>query len=202
MPPEDEIRAWTCQVDDLTYTCSTDPRLIQLDAVNAAFSSDMVYWAKPLAPKALKRCIEMSLCFGLYVQEGGEQAKVEDAASLPGPTSNQKMIGLSRLITDYVTFGYLTDVYILGAHQGKGLGRWMMGCVDEVLASWPSLRRCMLFTRDASAVRLYAETLGMTDVRETPSASLFLLERHAALVQGRAYKARQRGEAEGLEDGR
>ncbi|GAB1315868.1 hypothetical protein MFIFM68171_06078 [Madurella fahalii] len=202
MPPEDELRVWTRQVDKLTYTCSTDPRLIQLGAVNAAFSSDMVYWAKPLAPEALKRCIEQSLCFGLYVQEEGEQTHVDDAASLTNPTPTQKMVGLARLVTDYVTFGYLTDVYILDAHQGKGLGRWMMGCLDEVLASWPSLRRCVLFTRDAAAVRLYAETLGMADVRETPSAGLFLLERHAAMVQGRAYKARGRGETERDEGGR
>jgi ribosomal protein S18 acetylase RimI-like enzyme len=98
------------------------------------------------------------------------------------------MVGLARLVTDYVTFGYLTDVYVLAEHQGKGLGRWMMECLDEVLASWPKLRRCLLFTRDESAVKLYRETLGMSDVSETPSAKLFLLERHAAMVQGRAYK--------------
>lgn len=108
------------------------------------------------------------------------------------------MVGLARLVTDYVTFGYLTDVYVLGAHQGRGLGRWMMGCLDEVLASWPGLRRCVLYTRGEGAARLYGETLGMRPVAETPSASLIFLERHAALVRGRAYKPRD----EGGDDGR
>lgn len=77
------------------------------------------------------------------------------------------MIGFARLITDYTTFGYLTDVYVLAAHQGRGLGKWMMRCLDEVLNLWPHLRRCVLFTSGAGAVRMYRETLGAKDVAET-----------------------------------
>lgn len=71
------------------------------------------------------------------------------------------MIGFARLVTDYVSFAYLTDVYILPEHQGKGLGKWMMECLDEVLKSWPGLRRTMLLTSDPNAVRLYEKMLGM-----------------------------------------
>jgi GNAT superfamily N-acetyltransferase len=74
------------------------------------------------------------------------------------------MIGFARVITDYVTFAYLTDVYVLKGFQGKGLGRWMMRCVDETLMGWPELRRCVLFTKGASNVRLYEEVMGMADV--------------------------------------
>jgi len=80
--------------------------------------------------------------------------------------AERPMIGFARLITDYVTFGYLTDVYVLQEYQGKGLGKWLMTCLREVLDSWENLRRCVLFTGDASAVRLYETTLGMYDVRE------------------------------------
>ncbi len=52
-----------------------------------------------------------------------------------------KQIGLARLITDYVTVAYLTDVYVLKEYQGKGLGTWLLGAVDEVLRSWRGLRR-------------------------------------------------------------
>lgn len=76
------------------------------------------------------------------------------------------MVGFARLVTDYVTFGYLTDVYVLPAHQERGLGRWVMVCLNEVLESWPALRRCVLFTADPHAVRLYEQTLGMEDLRE------------------------------------
>jgi len=79
---------------------------------------------------------------------------------------SKKMIAFARIITDYTTFAYLTDVYVLEMHQGRGLGRWMMECLDEVLKGWPHLRRCVLFTRGAHNVRLYETTLGMADVRE------------------------------------
>jgi phage terminase large subunit-like protein len=76
MIPDNELRTWTRQLGDVTYTISTDPSQIQLDALHDAFASDMLYWAKPLSPEALKLCMEQSLCFGLYVQErprqGGE----------------------------------------------------------------------------------------------------------------------------------
>ena len=57
-----------------------------------------------------------------------------------------KQIGLARLITDYVTIAYLTDVYVLEEHQGKGLGTWLLGAVDEVLRSWKGLRRVALMS--------------------------------------------------------
>lgn len=93
------------------------------------------------------------------------------------------MIGFGRLVTDHVTFGYLTDVYVLSAHQGRGLARWMMGCVGEMLDGWPELRRCLLLTRDAAAVRLYRDTIGARDVRETSTSKLFICERPGTTVK-------------------
>jgi hypothetical protein len=81
--PTNEYRTWTRQLpeDEQTYTISTDPSLIQLDALNAAFHSDMVYWANPMSPEALKLCIEQSLCFGLYVQDG--ESVLREGGSVP-----------------------------------------------------------------------------------------------------------------------
>ncbi len=77
-PPPHEIRHWTRHVPSsngtdpsTTYTISTDPSLIDLAAVNAAFSSDMLYWAKSTPPETIKLFIEQSLCFGLYVHREG-----------------------------------------------------------------------------------------------------------------------------------
>jgi GNAT superfamily N-acetyltransferase len=92
------------------------------------------------------------------------------------------MIGFARLVTDYVTFGYLTDVYVLTAHQGKGLARWMMECLDEVLAAWPHLRRCVLFTGTKGAARLYRETIGALDLSETSTGKLIVMERPGRTV--------------------
>lgn len=87
------------------------------------------------------------------------------------------MIGFARVITDYVTFGYLTDVFVLAEHQGRGLGRWLLECLNEVLESWPELRGFILLASDPHAIKLYAETLGTKDMRDGDSKSLFVLEK-------------------------
>jgi N-acetylglutamate synthase-like GNAT family acetyltransferase len=61
-------------------------------------------------------------------------------------SSNPQQIGLARLITDEVTFAYLTDVYILQQYQEKGLGSFLINCVNESLSSWPELRGAFLIT--------------------------------------------------------
>jgi len=48
------------------YLISTSPSLIQPAAVNAAFESDMMYWARAMDEALLKTMLEKSLCFGLY----------------------------------------------------------------------------------------------------------------------------------------
>ncbi|KAK0641020.1 hypothetical protein B0T16DRAFT_206142 [Cercophora newfieldiana] len=155
MPAEEnmETRTWTREVNGATYTCSTATTLIQLDALNDAFASDMLWWAKAQPADTLAKTVRNSLCFGIYTSNNDGSA-------------GTKMVAFARLITDYVTFGYLTDVYVLREFQGKGLGKWMMTCLKEVLDGWETLRRCVLFTGDAEAVRLYETTLGMKDVRE------------------------------------
>jgi GNAT superfamily N-acetyltransferase len=51
-------------------------------------------------------------------------------------------------VTDYATFGWIADVFILEAHRGKGLSKWVM----EMILGHPVLqgmRRLLLATRDA-----------------------------------------------------
>lgn len=45
---------------------STSPDLIQPEAVNAAFESDAVYWARGMESESLKKMLGKSLCFGIY----------------------------------------------------------------------------------------------------------------------------------------
>jgi GNAT superfamily N-acetyltransferase len=64
----------------------------------------------------------------------------------PGGPAAQ--VGFARVITDFATFGYLGDVYVLEAYRGRGLSRWLM----EVITAHPDLqgfRRWVLLTRDA-----------------------------------------------------
>ena len=78
--------------------------------------------------ETVERDLRNSLCFGLYHR--GAQ------------------VGLARVISDYATFAYLCDVYILEDYRGKGLGKWLM---DYVMRhpQLQNLRRFSLATRDA-----------------------------------------------------
>jgi GNAT superfamily N-acetyltransferase len=122
------------------YTISTDPSRLDVDVIHSFLRT--AYWAGEHLPREIvERSIENSLCFGVYV----------DGAQAPSPAQ----VGFARAITDYATFAYVADVFILPEHRGKKLGVWLMECV----ASHPrlqNLRRWMLGTRDAHT--LYEKT--------------------------------------------
>jgi len=88
----------------------------------------------------VRRSIENSLCFGLYDPAGVQ-------------------VGFARVITDCATFGWLCDLFILDAHKGKGLGKWLV----QTIVSFPDLRalkRIQLATCDAH--ELYSRYGGFT----------------------------------------
>ncbi|OBT66940.1 hypothetical protein VE03_04170 [Pseudogymnoascus sp. 23342-1-I1] len=155
---------WYCG----NYMISTSPQLIQPEAVNAAFESDAVYWAKGMEPEYLKKMLSKSLCFGVY-------ALPESSSELAG-RSDPSQIGFARVITDEVTFAYLTDVYVLEEHQGKGLGSWLMECVDEEFASWPHLRRVMLMANLKEGEAFYAK-MGMSQFKQGENGFAILNKR-------------------------
>lgn len=86
------------------------------------------------------------------------------------------MIGLARIVTDYVTFAYLTDVFIVEEFQRRGLASWMMRALKQLVDGWPNLRGLMLMTHDQAAARMYQRTLGAVDFDKGPSAGLVMLE--------------------------
>jgi GNAT superfamily N-acetyltransferase len=108
------------------YTISTDPARLDFDVIYG-FLVDS-YWAKGRTRERVTQSVEHSIPFGLY-----------HATAL---------IGFARVITDYVTLALLADVFVLEAHRGKGLGRWLV----EMATTLPELsrvRRWILGTRDA-----------------------------------------------------
>lgn len=116
-----------------TYVVSTDPRRIDLDVVHGFLSTS--YWAAGIPIEIVRRALEHSLAFGLY--------------------AGDRQIGLARVITDYTTFAYVADVFVLDEFRGQGLGKWLMECVVAHPAL-QGLRRWMLATRDAHG--LYRHT--------------------------------------------
>ncbi|KAJ5860541.1 Acyl-CoA N-acyltransferase [Penicillium soppii] len=135
------------------YIISTDASQISPITLNTWFASEEVYWAKPMPEAAMRATLQNSLCFGLYDQTPNPKGT---------PTQNSILIGFARCITDTTTFVYLTDVFILPEHQGKGLGTWLIACVQEVIESMPYLRRSMLITSGwKRSVPFYEKLLGM-----------------------------------------
>jgi GNAT superfamily N-acetyltransferase len=111
---------------------STDPERLDRDLIHR-FLSESSYWASGIPRDIVERSIDNSLCFGAY--------------------DGRVQVGFSRIITDYATFAYLADVFVLPSHRGQGIGRQLM----QAVKSHPDLqrvRRWLLVTRDAHA--LYA----------------------------------------------
>lgn len=62
MPNQMPTKQW--YKDD--YLISTDRSLLQLDAINDAFDSELLWWAKRVDEGVLRRMIDNSLCLGVY----------------------------------------------------------------------------------------------------------------------------------------
>jgi GNAT superfamily N-acetyltransferase len=51
-------------------------------------------------------------------------------------------------VTDYATFAWLADVFVVPEHRGAGLGKWLIETITSV-KELQGLRRWLLATRDA-----------------------------------------------------
>ena len=108
------------------YTISTDKSKLDLDFIHGYLSRS--YWAEDIPKEIVAKAIVNSLCFGVY--------------------NSQKQIGFARVVSDYATFAYLADVFIIEEERGKGLSKWLM----ESILKHPELqglRNFSLLTRDA-----------------------------------------------------
>ena len=109
------------------FSISTDPKQLDITVIHKYLSTDS-YWAQGRTVDTIKRSIENSLNFGLY--------------------KSKQQIGFARVVTDYATFAWLADVFVLDTYRGRGLGKWLV----EVILSHPDLqrfRRWVLATKDA-----------------------------------------------------
>jgi GNAT superfamily N-acetyltransferase len=113
------------------FIISTDRQLIDLDIVHGFLTE--CYWSKGIPRDVVARSIENSLCFGVY--------------------SEGKQVGFARVISDYATYAYIGDVFVLESFRGRGLGKWLMECIMQH-PRLQGLRRWSLVTSDAHG--LYA----------------------------------------------
>ncbi len=116
------------------YLISDDPARLNVTAIHAYLRHE--YWSRNIPLDVVQRAVAGSLCIGAY-----------DAAG--------HQVGLARFISDFATFCYICDVYVLEPHRGHGLAQAMLAMADQH-PKLQGLRRWNLVTRDAHG--LYAKS--------------------------------------------
>jgi N-acetylglutamate synthase-like GNAT family acetyltransferase len=109
------------------YEITTDTHRLNVEVIHN-FLAEESYWSPGIPRAIVERAMQNSLCFGVYHRAA--------------------QVGFARVVTDKSTFALLADLFILSAHRGKGLSKWLMRCVvgHEDLQG---LRRLLLLTSDA-----------------------------------------------------
>ena len=109
------------------YLISTDKQRLDVEMVHDYLCNES-YWANGRSLPTVQKSIENSLCFGLY--------------------HHQQQVGFARVVTDYATFGWLCDVFILEAHRGQGLSKQLVQSVIQH-PELVDMNRMILATGDA-----------------------------------------------------
>jgi len=108
------------------YEITFDKSRMSVEAAHAFLSQ--AYWSRGVPRSTVQKAFDNSICFAALA--GSEQ------------------IGFARVVTDKATFAYLSDVYVLPAHRGKGVAKRMVEAIQRH-PELQGLRRFMLATRDA-----------------------------------------------------
>jgi len=115
-------------------TVSTDKS--QLDVAFIQHFLKDIYWAAGRTLEEVQTTIDHSVCFGIYL--------------------DGKQIGFARVITDYVVFAYLMDVFIDEAHRGKGYSSIL---IDAMMKD-PQLQQVKIWRLATSDAHFLYEKFG------------------------------------------
>ena len=135
--------------NDSSFDVNTDQSQLDIPMIYR-FLSEQSSWAVGISRPLVERAIESSLCFGGYL--------------------DGRQVAFARVITDFATFAYLADVFVVPEYRGKGYGKQLVAAVLRH-PSLQRLRRFMLATNDAQG--LYGR-FGFT----SPSKPETLMERY------------------------
>ncbi|WP_418502627.1 GNAT family N-acetyltransferase [Flagellimonas sp.] len=109
------------------YHIRTGFEQMDIGAIHRFLSMES-YWARGISFEMVKESLRHSYCVGVF--------------------SEDSQVGFARLITDYTTFAYLADVFVLEPYRGKGLSKRMMQHIMD-LDFVVRCRRVLLATKDA-----------------------------------------------------
>jgi GNAT superfamily N-acetyltransferase len=139
---------------------STDKQRLDVAMIHG-FLANESYWVPGISRPSVKKCIEHSMCFGAY--------------------SEGRQVAFARVVTDYVRFAHVLDVFVLKEFRGRGLSKRLM---SDIL-SHPELRTIVRFTLGTQdAHGLYAQ-FGFT-APASPERQMELLRPNGAAARGDA----------------
>jgi GNAT superfamily N-acetyltransferase len=112
------------------YIITTDKSKMNVPDVHK-WLSEISYWCNGIPFSTFKIAFDNS--FGIGVLYNGKQ------------------VGYAALVTDYATFAYLKDVFVIEEHRGKGISKKMLGILFDL--DWvKGLRVVKLATKDAHSL--------------------------------------------------
>jgi GNAT superfamily N-acetyltransferase len=97
-----------------------------------------IYWAAGRTMEEVQRTIDASVCFGIYL--------------------DGKQIGFARVITDYVVFAYLMDVFISEEFRGNGYSSLLI----EKMMNDPELQEVKIWRLATTDAHFLYEKFGFT----------------------------------------
>jgi GNAT superfamily N-acetyltransferase len=115
-------------------TVSTDKSKLDIPFIQN-FLKD-IYWAAGRTIDEVQTTIDASFCFGIYL--------------------NGKQIGFARVVTDYIVFAYLMDVFIDEKYRGKGYSSIL---IDTMLKE-PKLQQVKIWRLATSDAHFLYEKFG------------------------------------------
>ncbi|MFH6961640.1 GNAT family N-acetyltransferase [Flavobacterium plurextorum] len=117
-------------------TVSTDKTKLNIPFIQN-FLKD-IYWTAPRTIEEVQIAIDASFCFGIYL--------------------NNEQIGFARVITDYVVFAYVMDVFITEEHRGKGYSSILI----ETMINEQQLQNVKLWRLATTDAHFLYEKFGFT----------------------------------------
>jgi GNAT superfamily N-acetyltransferase len=116
----------------MTLEFSIDKDRLDVSMIHAFLAES--YWVPGISRASVEKCIKHSLCFGVYW--------------------DGRQIGFARVVTDFVRYAHLLDVFVLPEFRGRGIGKLLM---ENILAhpELQTIARYTLGTQDAHG--LYAQ---------------------------------------------
>ena len=111
----------------MSFYISTDKSKLDVDLIHQ-FLSQQSYWAKGRSIEVVRKSINNSLCFGVFL--GNEQ------------------VGFARVVTDYAVFAWIMDVFVLERFRKNGVGKMLLDAIMKH-PELTQLQRWGLATEDA-----------------------------------------------------